>query len=369
METSACVCGGAGKVFLQQPFCIFLSGRQNISAIHNDISDVAYTAIRIWAWDVQGERLHDFNQGVAAVFNVSYNHVHQAGTGLLSDFGAIFVTSRPGSPDCVATWGADKCAVAALVHGNVIHNVRHFDHSGIGLYTDESSSSANLTGNLVYDCGSWGLHLHCGTRHVVQNNIFAGNAAQKPDTSVATYAERGDYAAEPFCNFGSHPTSTQGALLLKNIFDQQDAPLAGIGRPVSIFNNLSDSNSSVYGNVSNTVGGMEFASNIYSFASGVVAQFPGGRTLQTWQKETGEDNGSVRGAPGFADNLLAALARLDFRVDPVRSAAVREVGFVPLDLSSVGPRAKALELAVCSNDGGDHGVWWQGCSTAPLRGN
>lgn len=358
----------SGKVFLQQPFCIFLSGERNISVIHNDISDVAYTAIRVWAWNVHGTRLDDFNSGEAAVFNVSFNHVHKAGTGLLSDFGAIFVTSRPGSPDCVSTWGAEKCAVAALVHGNVIHNVRHFDHSGIGIYTDESSSHANLTNNLVFDCGSWGLHLHCGTHHVVHNNLFVGNAAQTPDTSVATYAQRGDYAVEPFCNFRSHPTSTQGALLSQNIFDQQDAPLARIGRPVSVFNNLSNANASVYGNVSNTVSGMSLAANVYSFARGVTAQFPGSRTLQAWQKETGEDAGSMSGTPGFASNLLAAMDRLDFRVEPDRSAAVKAVGFIPLDLTSVGPRHSALQLAECSNDGGDRGVWWQGCSVLPLHG-
>ena len=182
---------GAGKVFLQQPFCVFLSGYRNISAIHNDISDVAYTAIRVWAWNVHGKRLDDFNTGTAAVFNVSFNHIHAAGTGLLSDFGAIFVTSRPGTPDCIASWGSHKCAVAALVHGNVIHNVRHFDHSGIGLYTDESSSHANLTNNLVFDCGSWGLHLHCGTDHVVLNNIFAGKNWKRIRRSFLLFTSRG----------------------------------------------------------------------------------------------------------------------------------------------------------------------------------
>jgi hypothetical protein len=354
---------GCGKVFMQQPFCIFLTGRRNITVIHNDISDVAYSAIRVWAWNVQGARLDEFNSGTAAVFNVSFNHISKAGTGLLSDFGAVFVTSRPGHPDCVSTWGQGKCAVAALIHGNVIHQVRHFDHSGIGLYTDESSSLANLTGNLVFDCGSWGLHLHCGTRHTVRNNIFAGNAAQPPDGRVETYAERGHYAAEPFCNFRSHPTSSQGAALHRNIFDQRDAPLAGLGRRVSIFNNLSAAapRPSVYGNVSNTVVGMRFSSNVYSFAEHVVAQFPGGRALEEWQNETGEDPGSVAGSPGFAHNLLPALARRDFRVDPSRSAALRAVGFQPLDLASVGPRRPALQLATCANDGGDAGVWWRGC--------
>ena len=77
----------------------------------------------------------------------------------------------------------------------------------------------------------------------------------------------------------------------------------------------------------------------------------------------------MAGVPGFATNLLAALGRWDFRVEPDRSAAVKAVGFIPLDLTSVGPRRSALHLAECSNNGGDHGAWWQGCNVLPLHGN
>jgi hypothetical protein len=136
-------------------------------------------------------------------------HLPTPSTGLLSDFGAIFVTTRPGGShhDCVVSYGVEKCTVGALVSHNVIHNVRHFDHSGAGLYTDESSSGTNLTHNLVFDCGGWGVHLHCGQKHSVVNNIFAGNAAQLPVVG-ATKASK-DYGLEPFCNFRSHNTSVQ----------------------------------------------------------------------------------------------------------------------------------------------------------------
>ena len=83
--------------------------------------------------------------------------------------------------------------------GNVIHNVRHFDHGGAGIYTDESSGRTNITRNLVFDVGGWGLHLHCGMWHAVTHNVFAGNKAQPP---IGVYASKQqDYAVEPFCNF------------------------------------------------------------------------------------------------------------------------------------------------------------------------
>ena len=354
---------GCGRVFMQQPFCIFVSGKKNITVAHNDVSEVPYTAIRVWSFDVEGSRADAFFRGVP-VFNISHNHVHDVGMGLLSDFGAIFVTTRPSSGDCVVGWGEERCGVSALVDSNVVHNVRHYDHSGIGLYTDESSGMANLTRNLVFDCGSWGLHLHCGRRHLVRGNIFAGNAAQLPDSGVTSDKERGDYAAEPFCNFKSHGGSSQGAVIEKNIFDQHDAPFAGVGRSVSIFNNRSNSSTSVYGNISNTQRGMAFHSNLYSFAGhSASAQFPGGLSLRQWQKETGQDSGSVTGSPGFALAQSTLGERRDYRVLASRSAAIRAVGFVPLDLSLVGPQG-VLPLVECANDGGDSGEWWRGCELA-----
>eukprot|EP00658_Telonema_sp_P-2_P013578 TRINITY_DN15144_c0_g1_i12.p1 TRINITY_DN15144_c0_g1~~TRINITY_DN15144_c0_g1_i12.p1 ORF type:complete len:764 (+),score=122.43 TRINITY_DN15144_c0_g1_i12:203-2494(+) len=345
-----CVMEGCGRIFMQQPYCVFVSGSHDISIVHNDISDVPYSGIRVWAFN---RNISEFDRGIP-VFNVSFNHIHDVGLGLLSDFGAIFVTSRPGAePDCVEAYGQPHCNVAALVAHNVVHAVRHFDHSGIGLYTDESSSLTNISHNLVFDCGSWGLHLHCGNRHSVQNNIFAGNAAQLP---ASGYSQNGAYAVEPFCNFRFHPNSSQGTLMRRNILDQTVAPSAGIGREVSILNNASGSDSP-YGNLSNTWANLSSGWNLFS--SGHDSDFPGSRSLAEWQRVTGEEQHSLRGRPGFSvDNLRL---RLDFRLVPNQSEPARWIGFEEWDMAAVGPRADRLGWGVCSNDGGEQGVWWRGC--------
>jgi hypothetical protein len=39
---------GCGRIFLQQPYCVFLTGSANISLTHSDISDVPYGAVRVF---------------------------------------------------------------------------------------------------------------------------------------------------------------------------------------------------------------------------------------------------------------------------------------------------------------------------------
>lgn len=110
---------GCGKIFLQQPYCVFVSGRKAIEVSHNEITATPYAGIRIWAWNVDIIRSAAFKAGIP-VFNVSFNHVHGVGMNFLSDFGAIFITTRPaaGTSDCVSGYGAARCNVAALVHGS-----------------------------------------------------------------------------------------------------------------------------------------------------------------------------------------------------------------------------------------------------------
>lgn len=50
-----------------------------------------------------------------------------------------------------------------------------------------------------------------------------------------------------------------------------------------------------------------------------------------------------------------------FRVSKDRSTAVKAIQFKPLELELVGPRPREQTLAVCTNNGGDEGVWWKGC--------
>ena len=71
MQPFNCCKWWLAQVFFQQPYCVFVSGSHNVSVVHNDISKVPYSGIRIWAYDVDPA---PFDAGVAT-FNVSYNHV------------------------------------------------------------------------------------------------------------------------------------------------------------------------------------------------------------------------------------------------------------------------------------------------------
>ena len=208
--------------------------------------------------------------------------------------------------------------------------------------------------------------MHCGARHTVVNNVFAGNAAETP-SPFGPYLER-DYAAEPFCNFQSHGGTVQGSTVLRNIFDQHVAPSVGIGRFVPVYNNNTVAKQP-YGTATNVFHNVTLDHNVFSCFDSTAchSDFPGdaahGRSLASWQAWGHQDMHSVGGDPGFAPDAATALkVRKDFRVDPSRSAAVRAVGFVPLNLESVGPRVERLAIASCNNNGGDTGVWWQGCT-------
>lgn len=118
------------------------------------------------------------------------------------------------------------------------------------------------------------------------------------------------YAVEPYCNFRSHSQSNQGAVIVRNIFDERVAPSAGIGRTgVTVFNtNLSDTG----GNSS----GLEFDFNIYSLSGRISAKraFPlpthsaSGRSgsFLEWQALGNDKHGSL-GSPGFPTKPNASL--------------------------------------------------------------
>lgn len=80
-------------------------------------------------------------------------------TGLLSDYGGIFVTTRPGTEATGDCGPRHECNVAAVVDSNVVRSLRHFDHASNGLYVDEAAARVNLTRNLVFDLGTLGWRI------------------------------------------------------------------------------------------------------------------------------------------------------------------------------------------------------------------
>lgn len=174
------------------------------------------------------------------------------------------------------------------VRNNRIHDVDAWSYGGWGVYTDEGSTGVLIENNVVYRTKSGGFHQHYGKDNVVRNNVFA----------LARTEQVARTRAEPHRSFTFERNVVyfrEGVLLGKNW--QGD--------------------------------GFVMDANVYHDASGRPVRFPGG-DFASWQKR-GHDRNSV-----IADPRFVAPERDDFTLRP-DSPALR-LGFVPIDLSRVGPR-------------------------------
>lgn len=217
---------------------------------------------------------------------ISRNRILNIGSTVgLSDLGGIYTLGiSPGT----------------VIDHNWISDVNSFNYGSWGIYLDQASTDIRVSNNLVYDTGGALFHQHWGVRNVVENNCWAYGGRTINGAGIRT----------------DSANNTNEFYWKRNIlyFD----PPAGNHLPVAL------GTIAEYKNVS-------FADNLYYSPNGAPMIFPGNVTFSEWQK-SGRDARSIVANPMFRN----AKAR-DFELSP-DSPAIRKLGFVPIDLSIIGPQ-------------------------------
>ena len=254
---------------------------------HNDIHHGWYTGVSIgWNWGYQ--------RSISRDNVIEFNHIHHIGQGLLSDMGAIYTLGiSPGT----------------VLRNNLIHDVEANHYGGWGIYNDEGSSHLLIENNIVYNTKFAGYNIHFCKEVTVRNNIFAFGRLQQlsrsrvePHKSVffennIVYWKEGElldnkWKDKPY-TFYFHPKNSGGSREISGTFDM-------------------DWN--CYYNPTLALADVTF----------------NGMNWRQWH-EAGKDRHSIYADPQFVD-----ADNHDFRLRP--ESPVLELGFVPIDMSTVGPR-------------------------------
>ena len=216
---------------------------------------------------------------------IAYNHIHCLGHGVLSDMGGIYTLSvQPGT----------------VIHHNLVYDIEKANYGGWAIYPDEGSSHILIENNVCFGTSSSCFHQHYGRENIVRNNIWAFGregivAFTRPEEHIGFTFERNILLTK-----GEPVYTGKGIEKIKadmNLFwDVEKKPLS-------------------------------YAPDLFK---------PEENESMDQLKARGYDLFSVVADPKFADPEHG-----DFTLAPDSPAF--DIGFVPIDLSTVGPRVGSAD--------------------------
>jgi parallel beta-helix repeat protein/putative cofactor-binding repeat protein len=247
---------------------VFLHGVRSNRITHNLIQNTAGFGVGISNWD-------DATVNVANI--VEYNLIRDTAL-TATDSGAIYILGRSGVDTQV------------VITGNVIDGVGVAGRHVVGIYLDDSTNGATVTGNLVRRAGSYAVQIHGGSDNLVENNLF--DLGKDRTAAVLFQAAPAD----------TNPLNAQtGNSVVRNVI------LSASEYP-KLFDWIDG-------------GSPHIAQNLYANATAAI--IPQSSPVADVQ-------------PVIAD---AAIARDGDRSDyAAAQSAAKKIGFRQIDLSSAGPR-------------------------------
>jgi hypothetical protein len=276
-----------GKVFHSAVGVLIIHSAGN-DIVHNHIHHLEYSGISCgWVWGYGANPTRDNL--------IAHNHIHHIGSGLLNDMGGIYTLGvQPGT----------------ILRSNLIHDVRMHNYGGWCIYLDEGTSHVVVENNVCYNADSEIFQLHYGRENIVRNNIFAFS---KLGIVSLTVSEKEHKAF----TFERNIVLSDGTA----IFTARDGSSLDRRGFSSDLNLLWDVSS----------GEKVFSANQHRDAEGntVLAR----RWDLPAMRAMGHDRHSLAADPRLGDPR-----RGNFALSPDSPAL--SLGFVPVDLSKVGPRRR-----------------------------
>lgn len=274
--------------------------------IHN-IGSVYPAAVGVWIGQSSGNVVahNEINDTYYTAISVgwTWGYGPTAAKDNLIEFNSLHDIGRGMLSDmgCIYTLGVQPGTVE---RNNICHDVSRYKYGGWGIYTDEGSSHILVENNIVYRCEDGGFHQHYGEANVVRNNIFAlGDTAQLRRTREE-----------------NHLSFT----FTHNIVYWKDGEL--------LDGKWDDNN-------------FRFENNLYYSVAGGPVEFAKW-SFREWQGR-GQDVGSL-----IANPLLVNPEQGDFSLEAGSPAL--KIGFMPIDVSTVGPRRADAHQAACIENHGEH---------------